>query len=216
MAFNHQFKPSHKEIKAYSEELAGYATHEVAHEGATSTAFQNLLAATCKKADWHLVPQLSTRIRSKQVRPDGTLRDEFNLHHGYWEAKDSSDKLDEEIRKKIALGYPLSNTIFEDTSTAVLYQNGKQAEPRFDIRDPQQLCDLLNLFYSHVEPDIEGFEQAVEDFKERVPQLALALKDKIEEAHNKNKTFQEAFETFFDLCRQSLNPNLSQSAVDEC
>ena len=67
--------------------------------GATSSAFQNLLAATCKKADWHLVPQLSTRIRGKQVRPDGTLRDEFNLHHGYWEAKDSSDNLDEEIRK---------------------------------------------------------------------------------------------------------------------
>ena len=151
MAFSHQFKPTHKEIKRYYEELAGYATHEVAHEGATSSAFQNLLAATCKKADWHLVPQLSTRIRGKQVRPDGTLRDEFNLHHGYWEAKDSSDKLDEEIRKKIALGYPLSNTIFEDTSTAVLYQNGKQVEPRFDIRDPQQLCDLLNLFSSHIE-----------------------------------------------------------------
>jgi hypothetical protein len=113
MPFSHQFKPAHKEIKRYHEELAGYATHEVAHEGATSSAFQNLLAATCKKADWHLVPQLSTRIRGKQVRPDGTLRDEFNLHHGYWEAKDSSDKLDDEIRKKIALGYPLSNTIFE-------------------------------------------------------------------------------------------------------
>jgi hypothetical protein len=134
MPFSHQFKPAHKEIKRYHEELAGHATHEVAHEGATSSAFQNLLAATCKKADWHLVPQLSTRIRGKQVRPDGTLRDEFNLHHGYWEAKDSSDKLDEEIRKKIALGYPLSNTIFEDTSTAVLYQNGKQVEPRFDAR----------------------------------------------------------------------------------
>jgi hypothetical protein len=77
-------------IKRYYEELAGYATHE----GATSSAFQNLLAATCKKADWHLVPQLSTRIRGRQVRSDGILRDEFNLHHGYWEAKDSSDKID--------------------------------------------------------------------------------------------------------------------------
>ena len=94
MAFTYHFKPSHKEIKRYYEELAGYATHEVAHEGATSSAFQNLLAATCKKADWHLVPQLATKIRGKQVRPDGTLRDDFNLHRGYWEAKDSSDKLD--------------------------------------------------------------------------------------------------------------------------
>src|SRR4051812_33241437 len=106
MAFEHRFKPSHKEIKTYYEALAGYATHEVAHEGASSTAFQNLLAATCKNAVWRLVPQISTRIRGKQVRPDGTLRDEFNLHHGYWEAKDSSAKLDEEIRKKISKGYP--------------------------------------------------------------------------------------------------------------
>jgi hypothetical protein len=56
MPFSHQFKPAHKDIKRYYEELAAYATHEVAHEGATSSAFQTLLAATCKKADWHLVP----------------------------------------------------------------------------------------------------------------------------------------------------------------
>jgi len=77
--------------------------------------------ATCKKADWHLVPQLATKIRGRQVRPDGTLRDDFNLHRGYWEAKGSGDKLDAEIRKKIALGYPLSNTIFEDTATAKMH-----------------------------------------------------------------------------------------------
>src|SRR3954464_15060130 len=84
MPFSHQFKPAHKEIKRYYEELAGYATHEVAHEGATSSAFQNLLAATCKKADWHLVPQLVTKVKGKSVYPGGTLRDQFNLHHGYW------------------------------------------------------------------------------------------------------------------------------------
>jgi hypothetical protein len=61
MGFSHQFKPAHKEIKRYYEELEEYKTHEVAHEGATSSAFQNLLAATCKKADWHLVPQQETR-----------------------------------------------------------------------------------------------------------------------------------------------------------
>jgi hypothetical protein len=100
MPFTHHFKPTHKEIKRYHEELAGYTTHEVVHEGATRTAFANPLAATCKKADWHLVPEFSTRIRGKQVRPDGTLRDDFNLHRGYWEAKDSADNLDVEIRKK--------------------------------------------------------------------------------------------------------------------
>jgi hypothetical protein len=65
--------------------LAVYAAHEVVHEGDTSSAFHNLRAATSSKAGWHLDPQLATNIRGKQVRPDGTLRDDFNLHHGYWE-----------------------------------------------------------------------------------------------------------------------------------
>jgi hypothetical protein len=110
MPFTHHFKPAHKEIKTYYEDLAAYAAHEVTHEGATSSAFQNLLAATCKKADWHLVPQLSTRTRGKQVRPDGTLRDQFNLHHGYWEGNDSSQlrppQRDRGPRRKVSTPSP--------------------------------------------------------------------------------------------------------------
>ena len=121
MPFTHHFKPTHKDIQRYYDELAGYAAHDVVHEGAVRSAFSNLLAATAKKADWHFVPEQATRVRGKQVRPDGTLRDDFNLHRGYWEAKDTADKLDAEIRKKIALGYPLSNTIFEDTATAKMH-----------------------------------------------------------------------------------------------
>ena len=149
MPFTHHFKPTHKEIKRYYEELAGYAEREVVHETAVRSAFQNLLATTCKKADWHLVPEQPTRVRGKQVRPDGTLRDDFNLHRGYWEAKDSGDKLDAEIRKKIALGYPLSNTIFEDTATAVLFQNGVEQEPRYDLTKPPDLCKVLGCISNH-------------------------------------------------------------------
>jgi len=46
--------------------------------------------------------------------PDGTLRDIFS-RRGFCEAKDTHDDLDAEISKKIAKGYPLVNTIFEDT-----------------------------------------------------------------------------------------------------
>jgi hypothetical protein len=42
---------------------------------------------------WHLVPEQPTRVRGKQIRPDGTLRDHFNRHRGYLEAIDSADKL---------------------------------------------------------------------------------------------------------------------------
>jgi hypothetical protein len=56
----------------------------------------------------------------KTVIPDATLCDEHHLHRDYWEAKDTDDKLDIEIKKKIAKGYPLTNTIFEDARQAVL------------------------------------------------------------------------------------------------
>ena len=61
------------------------------------------------------------------MRPDGTVRDSNSLPRGYWEAKDTNDDLDTEIKRKIAHGYKLSNTIFEDTETGVLYQNKKGA-----------------------------------------------------------------------------------------
>ncbi len=73
MAFTHHFKPAHKDIKRYYEELAEYAAHRVTHETAVRTAFSNLLAGTCSKAGWHLVPEQTSRVRGKKVRPDGGL-----------------------------------------------------------------------------------------------------------------------------------------------
>ncbi|HSB16452.1 MAG TPA: hypothetical protein VLE22_18520 [Bryobacteraceae bacterium] len=64
-----------------------------------------------------------SRVRGHTVRPDGTLRDANSIPRGHWEAKDSRDYLAREIERKIRRGYPLTNTIFEDTVSAVLYQN---------------------------------------------------------------------------------------------
>jgi predicted helicase len=77
------------------------------------------------------------------------------------------------------------------------------------------LAALLNQFFSYTEPDIEGFEEAIDEFKERVPDLARGLVEKIQQAHKDNKGFQTAFEKFFELCRTALNPNIRVEAVDE-
>jgi hypothetical protein len=82
-------------------------------------------------------------------------------------------------------------------------------------KDPAKLTDLISEFFRYVEPEIEEFEDAVDEFKQRVPDLADGLKKKIEQAHRTNPAFKRAFNDFFELCRTSLNPNLSQSAVDE-
>lgn len=152
-------------------------------------------------------------VGGKTIIPDGTLRDLF-LVRGYWEAKDTKDDLDAEIKKKIAKKYPLTNTIFEDSRRAVLFQKGRTPR-RFDLTEAQEVADLLNEFYTFAEPDIQGFEEAVDEFKERVPELATGLSEKIKEAHEKNKKFQAAFDGFFSLCQTALNPNIRRDAVDE-
>ncbi len=214
MAASRTVKPTQKAVKTYYAALEAYAKQDVDNESAVRSAFQNLLDETGRRFGWTLIPELSHVAGGKTVQPDGTFRDEFHIRRGYWEAKDLKDNLEAEIRKKIAKGYPLGNTIFEDTGQAFLYQNGRQAM-RVDLTQPRQLADLLNAFFSYTEPAHEDFEKAIDEFQQRVPELARGLVVKIDEAHQQNRPFEEAFEGFLDLCRQSLNPNLSRSAVDE-
>ena len=209
-------KPTDPHIVDYHAALTEYAEHGAVHEGATETAFGRLLAETAKYHGWTLIPKkgMKSKTTKKQIFPDGTLEDIYYLPRGYWEAKDTDDDLKTEIGKKIQKGYPLVNTIFEDTRRALLYQNGK-AVANYDLTKPASVADLLNAFLKYAEPDIEGFHQAVEEFKDRVPQLARGLVEKIEEAHKKNMVFQAAFDQFFDVCKTTLNPNIRVEAVDE-
>ncbi len=119
-----RIKPTDRAVKAYYAALQAYSDQRVTHEGALETAFQQLLADTARHHGWMLVPKMTVKRGGRSIIPDGTVRDEFNLHRGYWEAKDTDDDLDGRDRKKIARGYPLTNTIFEDTRRAVLFQNG--------------------------------------------------------------------------------------------
>jgi predicted helicase len=209
-------KPSHKAIQNYYQALKEYAAQGVTHEGATETAFQRLLADIARLNHCTLIPKQKLKIgKQPAIFPDGTIRDTlYTTRLGFWEAKDTDDDLDKEISKKIAKGYPLTNTIFEDTRRAVLFQGGRERN-RFDLADKKQLADLLNDFFAYHEPEIESFQQAVEEFKDRVPDLAKGLVAKLEEAHKGNKKFQVAFENFFALCKDTLNPNISRAAVDE-
>jgi hypothetical protein len=126
----------------------------VSTEGNVRRAFEGLLADTARHKGWTLVSELSEKSGGSLVRPDGTVRDANSLPRGYWEAKDTKDDLDTEIKRKIARGYRLSNTIFEDTRTGVLYQN-KQEVLRAPLGDPAELAKLLNQFFRYTEPDIE-------------------------------------------------------------
>jgi hypothetical protein len=213
MSRAHVVKPNHKAVQRYYATLREYHDQRVKHEGALETGFQRLLADTAQAHGWTLLPKLKLQVKGKNIYPDGTLRDLFNMRRGFWEAKDLGDDLDVEIGKKIAKAYPTSHTIFEDTQRAVLYQGGVERN-RFDLTKTRKLADLLNDFYAYTEPEIDNFHQAVEEFKERVPELAKGLVEKIADAHKTNKNCQSVIDGFFTLGIITLNGEASQPFAD--
>ncbi len=200
-----------KAVDRYYKELAEYVGR-AEHETAIRSAFQNLLAEFARSVNWTLIPE---KTLENGKRPDATFEDNaYWLKRGYWEAKDTKDDLEKEIRKKISENYPLTNIIFEDSRRAVLYQNKKRVA-EFDLTKRDELIDLLRLFFSHTEPEHETFETAVQEFKERIPDLAKRILSILEDEQKKNKPFIDAFASFATLCRASINPNLSDAAIKE-
>ena len=139
--------------------LAEFARQSVLFEMGTRYAFHRLMADAGKEHRWTLDAEQEKKVGGKTIRPDGTFKDVLNLVRGYWEAKDTADKLEAEIEKKRKAGYPLNNIIFEDTQTAVLYQHGERILT-VDMREPTRLAELVTQFFRYVEPEIEEFEQA--------------------------------------------------------
>jgi predicted helicase len=209
-------KPSHKLVKSYYETLGNYGQLSIDHEMAVRSAFQNLLAGCGQKFHWTLVPEYSfSRPKLNPIRIDGALLDTVRLPRGYWEAKDEHDDLDKEIRAKLEKGYPKTNIIFQAPERAVLYQHGIRQGTNEDIRDPKNLVELLSVFFAYRPPHIEEWEDAVKEFKNQIPQIAGAVKEKIESQRRTNPAFVQRFDAFYELCRQSINPNLSVAAVEE-
>ncbi len=204
-------KPKNKAITAYYQALAAYQQQGMTHEMAVRQAFASLLDALAKPAKWTLILEYTLPNRK---RIDGALFDEFKIARGYWEAKDTADNLEAEIHKKQDLGYPLANTIFEDTRKGILYQNGQRVMEA-TLTHPTELAALLTLFFTYTEPHIEEFHTAVATFQERIPELAHALMQRIAEEHRTNTRFVTALDTFYALCQQSLNPNLSRHAIND-
>lgn len=212
---NLNLKPTNKPVKLYYEALEQYAKLEVEHEGAVKLAFHQLLESCGKQFKWTLVPEWTfKRLKKQPIRIDGALVDDYNLARAYWEAKDIKDDLKKQIQKKFAVGYPKDNIIFQRPDRAILYQDGKLVMDE-DITKPQALVDVVRQFFEYRPPAIEQWERAVEEFGIRVKEHATALLELIRDREKKNKKFIDAFADFLLLCRQSINPNLSEAVVEE-
>ena len=208
-------KPAHKPVKAYYEALAQFDRLGVTHETAVRSAFQSLLESCGKKFKWTLVLEHPIALpQNKRIAVDGALIDDFNLAHGYWEAKDIHDDLPKEVSRKFEAGYPRTNILFQTPERAILWQNNQLVIDN-DLSDPKLLIETLKTFFSYRPPEIAEWQEAVAQFKDKVPDIGRGLAELIEKERESNRGFNDAFTDFFEKCRSSLNPNLSEAAVEE-
>src|SRR5262249_34273450 len=155
--------PSHRAIRHYYEAIAEIRAQGVNKEGGLRRAFEQLLTEIGRERGWTL---LAEQTLAGGKRADGVLRDSEGVPYGHWEAKDPYDDLETEIRKKLALNYPTNNIIFEDSQTAVLFQN-KRRDPRtFTLSNATELADLLTAFFGWSDPEYDKFNDAVAAFKD--------------------------------------------------
>ena len=176
-------------------------------------AFANCLDAYCRehREKLVLVDELGA---ARGNRPDGTVKDSLRMSRGYWEAKDTHDDLDTEIERKFNRGYPRDNIIFEDSRTAVLFQNREEAM-RVDMSRPGELHRLIRSFLDYELPEIEEFRQAQQQFKADLPTVIGNLREAVEEAEADNPEYQAAAAAFLELCKQSIGPNVTTADVRE-
>jgi len=185
------------------------------NETAIRTAFQTLLEQYCSDKNLVLVPELEFKTKyNTLVNPDGTLKDALRSDWGFWESKDTFDSLDIEIQKKIDKGYPTNNILFEDSQTAVLFQNGTEVS-RADFKNTGALHALLTEFVSYEPKEVQTFREAIEKFKQDLPGLIAELRQLIEEQAEKNSAFAQARGSFLELCRESINPHIVMADVRE-
>ena len=208
-------KPNHKAVRDYYATLQEYAQHAIRHEGAVSSPFETLLHACARQMNATLVPQYPMRApKGNRIVIDGAIIDEYGLPLAYWEAKDIDDDLARAVQEKREAGYPLDNILFQTPQRVILYQNDAEVLD-LDITEPANLIAALQYLCAYVPPALNNWQTAVSDFREHVPDLANKLKELIEQRHETDPAFKKAFTDFYDTCCTSINPELSQDAVEE-
>ena len=206
--------PTYPHIDSYYEQLReliefGGATNEEN----IRLAFLNCLSEYCKEHSERirLIPELRSDGSNK---PDGTVRDSLRMTRGLWEAKDTHDDLDREIRNKLGQGYSGDNILFENSRTAVLVQ-GDQEVLRTDMANAATLDELIRRFLDYELPQIQEFRDARQQFKDDLPAVLESLRETIVEAEAGNAEYQGAAQLFLELCHQSISPNVTNDNVRE-
>ena len=206
--------PAYPKIDTYYEQLRELIEFGgVANEESIRLAFVNCLSAYCAEHSERLVlvPELRSDSSNK---PDGTVRDSLRMTRGLWEAKDAQDDLDREIRNKLGQGYSGANILFENSVTAVLFQNDQEVM-RTEMTDPAALDELIRKFLAYEVPEIQEFREARQQFKDDLPMVLDSLRETIIDAETGNDEYQHAANLFLELCHHSIGPGVTNDNVRE-
>ncbi|MDB4075702.1 N-6 DNA methylase [Crocinitomicaceae bacterium] len=185
------------------------------NETSIRRSFIDLVNDFAKDKNLMLIEELYFKTpKGNTVYPDGTLKDRFRLSLGYYEAKDSKDDLEAEIEDKKKKNYPLSNTIFENSIDAVLFQNNKRAMS-IKMKDDKALLKMLKSFVNFEREEIKEFHQAIEEFKNEIPKLSQWCKDEIEAARHSNEVFNDGVFKLRSQLRKEVNPDFLVEDIHE-
>ena len=179
--------------------FGGTSTEQVIRE-----AFKDLLKNWARSNALVFIPELQydTNLGTR-VYPDGTILHDVRVPLGYWEAKDTADKLDDEIAKKRLKGYPQDNILYENSETCVLWQNRVEVL-RCKMSDLAALERLLTLFFGYQRPEIAEFRSAVQQFKTDLPAVLTALRDHSYMKCSNNINVRQLNIPASDLCKPTL------------
>ena len=211
--------PSYPHIEQYHADLRRFVEFGGSdNEQSIRRAFAVCLDSYCRdhREKLALVDELDagSRATGQEIRPDGTVKDSLRMARGYWEAKDIHDDLDAEIQAKFNRGYPRDNIIFEDSQTAVLFQNGNEAM-RIDMSRPGELHRLIQRFLDYELPEIEEFRQARQQFKDDLPSVLADLRAAVDAAAAGNANYRNAAAAFLAVCHRTISPEVSDADVRE-
>lgn len=185
------------------------------NETAVRNYFWMLLNHYAKDNNYEVIPEVSTMgTKGSKIYPDGIVKNLWGLDVGLWESKDEADDINEEIDKKIKKGYPLTNILFEDTNTAVLFQRGERVMS-VPVRNADNLDTILKQFFNFKSETVYKFEDAIEKFKEDIPTIIEKLRSKIEEVGETNPNYISVRDTFLALCKAEINPEITLADVRE-
>jgi predicted helicase len=184
--------------------------------------FANLIDYYAQQKKLRFVDEVKLKGLTKV--PDGALIGRGEYHYGYWEAKDLQDDLEKEIQKKINIGYPTFNILFQDTKQAVLIQDNNREYA--NVEDPRQLHALLNKFVAYESPEAKAYKEALLNFMKRVPEIAQNLlgtiqnfienqQKGIDAGTNYNTAFVKQHAEFFEICKTCINPYITKNDINE-